>query len=530
MQNQSILNKRLYKAVVRNDMKDIQRLINLGADVNSEFTIDELINKKLLDNNAVTTIRNAETTVDKLFNSKYMDNITITTLKMNSYNKVIFIPIIINKIILTIESKLSPLQLSIMYGWKEVIVELIKKGANPNKALDIQGITILQLMCTAAVFKDKQCYIFDEEIVQLLFDYGADPNIQDVTGKTFLRYALYSSDFQIDESVKDMMRKMQMKSDSDTSNSDSLNHKDFRRFENFLINGANPNIKDKCNCCAVLYDIVEHDSHLHIQPQLTNLLLDHGSLYSTYKDVLKHPEIVSMMQEEYGRSFNAKNQVDEFNSKHKQHVQKNSQLIEAIKSKDISKVRKILSEGTSPNIRDKDGLSVLHLAVKLDYYAITELLLIQGANSNIKSWRNGTTPLFNAVTSNRLNITELLLKHAANPSVINTKGLSPLYFSITNNNEDMKKLLLKYKANPDISHQISILFDVLNGVKNDNDIEMIKNTLKKIKDITEFLKSKDICVDYSLFYRSVDIAEKNDKKNTAKKVMELLDELTSPMS
>ncbi|WP_438456566.1 ankyrin repeat domain-containing protein [Wolbachia endosymbiont of Kerria lacca] len=540
--NQVILDKSLFKAVVRNDMKDILRLIDLGADVNYEFTIDALIHNRLIDDNAITTIKNAEITVDELIgrsrcrgvknlyilNGLKIYDEEITAIKNNSCSKIIVLPIIINSIILSTESKLSPLQLAIMYGWKEAIIELIKKGANPNRTLDIQGITILELMCTAAVFRDKQCYVFDEGIIQLLFDHGADPNVQDISGKTSLYYLARSADFHIGEMVS---AKTRVDNASDPGN--VHDNRNIRRIEKFLINGANPNIKANYNCCTILYDIVQSDSYLEEQPNLTNLLLDHGCIYSTYEDVLKQPGIVSMMQEDYGRNYgfaDAKKEVDEFNSKHKQHVEKNDCLIKAIKGKEKSKVSILLNKGTNPNIRDKNGLSALHLAVKLGDCTIIELLLNKGANPNIKSWKNGTTPLFNAVVSNRNDIADLLLNHSANPSVINTKGLSPLYFSITGNNEEMTKLLLKYKANPDISHQISILFNVLNGVKNDSDIKIIESTLKKIKDIAEFLKFKDIPVDYSLFYQSVDIAEKNDKKSTTKKVMELLDELTYPTS
>lgn len=528
--NQVILNKRLFKAIVKNDIKDVHRLVGLGADINSEFTIDELINNKLIDDNTVATIKNAELTIDKLIKDKFVggrpiDDNDITAIKNNPCSKIIVLPILMNKIILSAEFKLSPLQLAIMYGWKEAIIELIKKGANPNKALDIQGITILQLMCTAAVFRDKQCYVFDEDVIQLLFDYGADPNIQDIGGKTSLYYLACSADFHVDEMVRGY---------SNASDLDNVHdHRDIRRIEKFLINGANPNIKANYHCCTILYNIVEHDSYLEEQPNLTNLLLDHGCIYSTYEDVLKQPEIISMMQEDYGRSYgfaDAKKQVDEFNSKHKQYVEKNDCLIKVIKSKEKPKINELLSRGISPNIRDKDGLSILHLAVKSSDYFTTELLLNKGANPNIKGWKNGTTPLFNAVISNRIDIAELLLKHAANPNVTNTKGLSSLYFSITSNNQEMTKLLLEYKANPDISRQVSVLFDVLNGVKDDSNTKIIENALEKIKNIIEFLKSKDISVDYSLFYKSLDITEKNDKKNAAKRIKKLLDELTYPTS
>ncbi|XP_065203987.1 ankyrin-1-like [Planococcus citri] len=239
----------------------------------------------------------------------------------------------------------------------------------------------------------------------------------------------------------------------------------------------------------------------------------------------------------------AKEDVDNFNSEHKHHMTKNNRLIEAIKNRNESKVKALLKEGTSPNtgatnktkvkgysgtpcIRDEDGLSALHLAIKFGDKAIIELLLSKGAHPNIKGWKNGTTPIFNAVIDNRNDLVKVLLNHGANPSVINTKDFSPLYFSVTSNNEEMSKLLCEYNANPDISRQLPILFTVLNGIKNKtDDTTMTENILLKIKNVAEFLQSQNVPVDYSLFYESIDIAERNNERNIVKKIMKLLDEL-----
>ncbi|XP_010472649.1 PREDICTED: protein phosphatase 1 regulatory subunit 16A isoform X1 [Camelina sativa] len=67
-------------------------------------------------------------------------------------------------------------------------------------------------------------------------------------------------------------------------------------------------------------------------------------------------------------------------------------LREAIKNGDTAGVKKILKEGVDANYRDKQGMSVLHLAVLFNQTNIALLLMDHGASLEYKN-AQGETPL-----------------------------------------------------------------------------------------------------------------------------------------
>lgn len=67
-------------------------------------------------------------------------------------------------------------------------------------------------------------------------------------------------------------------------------------------------------------------------------------------------------------------------------------LREAIKSSDVGAVKKLLSEGVDANYRDKQGLSLLHLAAVFNQTDIAFILMEHGASLDCKN-AQGETPL-----------------------------------------------------------------------------------------------------------------------------------------
>ncbi|CAI8610904.1 unnamed protein product [Vicia faba] len=67
-------------------------------------------------------------------------------------------------------------------------------------------------------------------------------------------------------------------------------------------------------------------------------------------------------------------------------------LREAIKNGDIAAVKKLLNEGVDANYRDKQGLSVLHLAAVFNHTDIVFILMDSGASLEYKN-AQGETPL-----------------------------------------------------------------------------------------------------------------------------------------
>ncbi|CAJ1940618.1 unnamed protein product [Sphenostylis stenocarpa] len=67
-------------------------------------------------------------------------------------------------------------------------------------------------------------------------------------------------------------------------------------------------------------------------------------------------------------------------------------LREAIKNGDIAAVKKLLNEGVDANYKDKQGLSLIHLAAVFNQTKIVFTLMDSGANLEYKN-AQGETPL-----------------------------------------------------------------------------------------------------------------------------------------
>ncbi len=88
----------------------------------------------------------------------------------------------------------------------------------------------------------------------------------------------------------------------------------------------------------------------------------------------------------------------------------NIQLIEAVKSGNIDRVRLLIAKGADINAKDERGGTPLHWAAYYNRKKIAELLLMQGANPEEKD-RNGFTPEDVARINGKKEILNILKKY-----------------------------------------------------------------------------------------------------------------------
>ncbi|XP_077862816.1 uncharacterized protein LOC102805597 [Saccoglossus kowalevskii] len=95
------------------------------------------------------------------------------------------------------------------------------------------------------------------------------------------------------------------------------------------------------------------------------------------------------------------------------------------------------------NSLDEDGLAPLHHAAHYDRTDVVEILIMRGANVNIRAEEDDSTPLHLAVKYRRVVTVKLLLKYSADTTARDRKGLTPLHMAARRGYEDIVRILLK---------------------------------------------------------------------------------------
>jgi hypothetical protein len=123
-------------------------------------------------------------------------------------------------------------------------------------------------------------------------------------------------------------------------------------------------------------------------------------------------------------------------------------LSQAVKTRDLARIKELLGKSANPNSADGFGQTVLHRAIPTSGLEtqqdvdVVKALLAGGANPNFTS-NFGTTALHTAAYHGLTKIAQALLDKGADPTVISTleNGKTPIDMALSNSKTDMTKLL-----------------------------------------------------------------------------------------
>ena len=126
----------------------------------------------------------------------------------------------------------------------------------------------------------------------------------------------------------------------------------------------------------------------------------------------------------------------------------NRKLLEAIKTNNNKKVKKLLKAGANPNLQDENGYTPLMLASEWARTEIVKKLLEYGADPNAQTKIGYTTLMYASMWRGRTEIVKLLIEAGADPNAKDKFGDTLLlYVSRIGETEIVKLLLADPKTN-----------------------------------------------------------------------------------
>ena len=225
----------------------------------------------------------------------------------------------------------------------------------------------------------------------------------------------------------------------------------------------------------------------------------------------------------------------------KEKINNINSIFKAIKSSDDKKFEEILKENISLiNKLNNNGLSLLHYSVIKNNKKITELLLNNGADVNIKSSKMKRTPLHLAYiyqNNSSDDIINLLIKYGAKDDILDSNNKKPSQYKKNNNEKEnknggenkLKKIKIKkvkekggkegYKGNiynlkdsKDNSFVVITMDNISYLTSDENTINQVSElTITKNNSISNSINNNNILLEDSL--EEKDIKIKNNSLN-----------------
>lgn len=264
----------------------------------------------------------------------------------------------------------TPLGVAITYPSQDIVVMLLDRGALVNEP-SRYGVT--PLMTVAALGTGKN--------LNILLDYGANPDLQDNQGRTALMYAVETLNYdtasalldipKIDLSLKDKKGK--------TAFMHVLDKQDANMLDLFAAKGVKVDSKDKATRDLFFKSVKNNDENM------VRLLIACG-----YK-------------------------VDN------QDTAAKTSFLNAVKNNKVEMAEIFLQAGVNPNSKDSLGTPALITAVKNNNLDIARVLLDNKANVNAKDGV-GKTPILYAVKNKDNAMIQLLLSYSKQQENKDTKN------------------------------------------------------------------------------------------------------------
>ena len=121
-------------------------------------------------------------------------------------------------------------------------------------------------------------------------------------------------------------------------------------------------------------------------------------------------------------------------------------LCDAVAKNNVQLVRELLRAGHTPNCRDEDGKSPLHIAAELGHSLLVKMLVWAGADVEARAGDMDATPLLVAAANGQTGTTLALLELGADANAIGASSTTALSIATRNNDVRLMLSLIKHGA------------------------------------------------------------------------------------
>lgn len=333
-------------------------------------------------------------------------------------------------------------------GEYEVVLELIRKGANVNLPGGIDGEYKVNSMAEIDRINNllnSYSFLASEYDKKKFFDIDPVKQMKEIQDK----YPGYSLKGSIHYNIyyKKINQGYSIIIDFDRNGKISLNApliiaigKNHEIVKLLLNNGADPNVKaiNGISALALATKLNDYES--------IEVLIKAGCKLDVFDSDGNSPLITACMECNYNIAIQLINSGADINFKGQDGK---TALMSSLESGCLDIAGIIMKKEADINLEDKSGNTALHLAIKHNYTDIVKQLISLGANTKATDW-NELDLIYAALLNNNNELLELFLRYEPDINTPSVDGMTPLIAATTLENSEAIKLLLKHGAQIDV--------------------------------------------------------------------------------